>query len=97
MAVTKVKEENMTSSQMLYSHLYESCNILRGSIEQEISSSTLATMNKNLPVATAVLDKICNALDCHPSDIVSAKALRSLKNRKSAKNYIAPERMGEWQ
>lgn len=97
MAVTKVKEENMTSSQMLYSHLYETCNILLDPIEQRISSSALATMNKKLPVTTAVLDKTCNALDCQPSDIVRAKALRSLENRKIAKNHIAPERMGEWQ
>ena len=34
-----------------------------------ISSSTLALMNKNLPVTTAVVEKIC-------------KALRSLKTRK---------------
>ena len=47
-----------------------------------ISSSTLATMNKNLPVTTAVLEKICSALDCRLTDIVSAKTLRSLKIRK---------------
>ena len=47
-----------------------------------ISSSTLAMMNKNLPVTTAVLEKICKALNCRPSDIVSAKTLRSLKIRK---------------
>ena len=47
-----------------------------------ISSSTLATMNKNLPVTTAVLEKICSALDCRLTDIVNAKTLRSLKIRK---------------
>ena len=47
-----------------------------------ISSSTLAMMNKNLPVTTAVLTKISRALNCRPSDIVSAKPLRSLKIRK---------------
>lgn len=47
-----------------------------------ISSSTLAMMNKNLPVTTAVLTKISRALNCRPSDIVSAKTLRSLKIRK---------------
>lgn len=47
-----------------------------------ISSSTLAMMNKNLPVTTAVLEKISRALNCRPCDIVSAKTLRSLKIRK---------------
>ena len=36
MAATKnAKEESVTSSQMLYSHLYEACNILRGPINQD--------------------------------------------------------------
>ena len=47
-----------------------------------ISSSTLALMNKNLPVTTAVVEKICKALQCQPNDIFSTKALRSLKTRK---------------
>ncbi|MBR4663415.1 MAG: helix-turn-helix transcriptional regulator [Lentisphaeria bacterium] len=47
-----------------------------------ISSSTLAMMNKNLPVTTAVLEKICKTMNCRPTDIVSAKTLRSLKTRK---------------
>ena len=47
-----------------------------------ISSSTLALMNKNLPVTTAVVEKICKALQCHPNDIFSTKALRSIKTRK---------------
>lgn len=48
-----------------------------------ISSSTLAMMNKNLPVTTAVLEKICKALNCRPNDIVGAKTLRSIKTRKA--------------
>ena len=47
-----------------------------------ISSSTLALMNKNLPVTTAVVEKICKALKCQPNDIFSTKTLRSIKTRK---------------
>ena len=47
-----------------------------------ISTSTLALMNKNLPVTTAVVEKICKALQCQPNDILSAKVLRSIKTRK---------------
>ena len=47
-----------------------------------ISSSTLALMNKNLPVTTAVVEKICKALKCQPTDIFNAKVLRSMKTRK---------------
>jgi DNA-binding Xre family transcriptional regulator len=47
-----------------------------------ISSSTLALMNKNLPVTTAVVEKICKALQCQPNDIFNAKELRSIKPRK---------------
>ena len=47
-----------------------------------ISTSTLALMNKNLPVTTAVMEKICKALQCQPNDILSAKVLRSIQTRK---------------
>ena len=47
-----------------------------------ISTSTLALMNKNLPVTTAVVEKICKALQCQPNDILSTKVLRSIKVRK---------------
>lgn len=47
-----------------------------------ISSSTLALMNKNLPVTTAVVEKICVALQCQPKDILNVKELRSIKTRK---------------
>ena len=47
-----------------------------------ISTSTLALMNKNLPVTTAMVEKICKALQCQPNDILSTKVLRSIKVRK---------------
>ena len=46
-----------------------------------ISSSTLAQMNKNIPVTTAVVEKICKALQCKPDDILNTKELRSIKPR----------------
>lgn len=59
-----------------------------------ISSSTLAIMGKGCPVTTAVLDKICLALACHPNDILSAKALARIKYRKS-KPQIKDKIIGE--
>ena len=56
-----------------------------------ISSSTLALMNKNLPVTTAVVEKICKALKCQPDDVFNAKTLRALKNRKVAKRDIVSQ------
>ena len=47
-----------------------------------ISSSTLAMMNKNLPVTTAVLEKICIALDCNLDEILSKDAIVRTKKRK---------------
>lgn len=47
-----------------------------------ICLSPLLSMNKNLPETTAVLEKICKALNCRPDDIVRVKLLRLFKIRK---------------
>lgn len=47
-----------------------------------ISLSLLLLMNKNLSETTAVLEKICKALNCRPDDIVRVKLLRLFKIRK---------------
>lgn len=41
-----------------------------------ICLSPLLSMNKNLPETTAVLEKICKALNCRPDAIVRVKLLR---------------------
>lgn len=47
-----------------------------------ICLSPLLSMNKKLPETTAVLEKICKALNCRPDDIVRVKLLRLFKIRK---------------
>lgn len=47
-----------------------------------ICLSPLLSMNKNLPETTAVLEKICKALNCRADDIVRVKLLRLFKIRK---------------
>ncbi len=45
-----------------------------------ISSSTVAKLNKGENVSTAVLLKICNALNCDVSDIMEVKNLEDTES-----------------
>lgn len=52
-----------------------------------ISSSSLAKLGKGESVTTAVLLKICEALDCDISEIISSTAAGNIKRRKIQKNH----------
>lgn len=47
-----------------------------------ISSSSLAKLGKGESVTTAVLLKVCEALDCDITEIISSKAAENVKKRK---------------
>jgi len=52
-----------------------------------ISSSSLAKLGKGESVTTAVLLKICEALDCDITEIISSKASENVKKRKIQKSH----------
>ena len=52
-----------------------------------ISSSSLAKLGKVESVTTAVLLKICEALDCDITEIISSKASENVKKRKIQKSH----------
>lgn len=45
-----------------------------------MSSSTMAKLGNNQPVALAVLEKICAQLDCNIGDIMEFTDLESVRN-----------------
>ncbi len=42
-------------------------------IKANMSPTTIASMGKNKPVSLDVIDRICNALECKPMDIMEYK------------------------
>ena len=52
-----------------------------------ISSSSLAKLGKGESVTTAVLLKICEALDCDITEIISSTAAGNVKKRKIQKSH----------
>ena len=52
-----------------------------------ISSSSLAKLGKGESVTTAVLLKICEALDCDITEIISSQAAGNVKKRKIQKHH----------
>lgn len=53
--------------------------------ESGVHSTTLAKMSKNEPVSTDSIDKICNFLDCQPSDI-----MEHIKDKQEIKSHVQP-------
>lgn len=59
--------------------LLESRGMKRTDLKQIMSANTLAKLGKNETISSAVIEKICEFLDCQPADImeyISEKHLR---------------------